>query len=74
MQSRIICSVEIHNWCKWLDYGEVAMNCMFDCIPHSCKIEQPDTLQRNGMTNSKWECVCGNNFFAKVIRNCFPLR
>ena len=61
MQSRIICSLEIHNWCKWLDCnmgcvgggggggGEVAKNCMFlYCIPYRCKIEQPDTYNIMG--------------------------
>ena len=40
---------------------EVAKNCMYLYIPYRCKIEQPDALQHNGMTNSdtemcKWYC------------------
>ena len=40
MQSRNTCSLEIHNWCKWLD-GEVSMNCMLYWISYSCKIVLP---------------------------------
>ena len=34
-------------------YGEAAMNCMFLLCSYKCKIEQPDTIQHNGMTNSE---------------------
>ena len=31
------------------------MNCMFYCIPYMYKIEQPDTLQHNGMKKFEME-------------------
>ena len=50
MQSRIICSLEIDNWCKWLDcnMGKKARIACLDCIPYRCKIEQPDTYSIMG--------------------------
>ncbi len=30
----------------------VICNCMLDCIPYRCKIEQPATQQLNGIKNS----------------------
>ena len=59
MQSRIICSIEIHNCYKWLDC-KIGMKLRIACfysIPYICKMVQPDTLQHNGMTNSEIE-IC----------------
>ena len=41
-----------------LEYGEVVKNGKFLHIPYRCKIEQPDTRQSNGITNSETEmCI-----------------
>ena len=50
MQLRIICSLEVYNWCK-LDYSmgkypRIAA-CLYS-IPYSCKIEEPDTYNIMG--------------------------
>ena len=40
--------------------GEVDKNCINIYIysPYRCKVEQPDALQHNGMTNSEMEmCI-----------------
>ena len=55
MQSRIICSLEIHNRCKWSDcnMGKKPRTISFLHIPYRCKIEQVDIRQGNGMKNSE---------------------
>ena len=54
-------------------YGEVAMNCMFLLGSYRCKIEQPDTIQHNGMTNSENRNVHEETscFVTKNLK-CFP--
>ena len=53
-------SLEIHNWCKWLDCDmEGAKNCKFLHSSYRCKIEQLDTRQHYGIKNSETEmCIC----------------
>ena len=43
---------------------------------NKCMVEQPDTIQHNGITNSKMEiCACENKFvLLQVIGNSFPWR
>ena len=47
MQTRITCSLQLHNCCKWMDCEmgkKQIIACMLQ-IPHRFKVEQSDALQ-----------------------------
>ena len=54
-------SMEIHNWCKWLDcdMGKWPRIACLYCIPYRCKREQPDTYNIRDKI-LKWIYACGN--------------
>ena len=52
--AKIYMFLEIHNWCKWFDCN-MGKKLRIVHIPYRCNIEQPDTRQHNGMTNSETE-------------------
>ena len=54
MLSRIICSYTFTTGQVFgCDMRKWPKNCMFLLISYGCKVEQPDILQHNGMTNSE---------------------
>ena len=59
MQSRIIFSLDIHNWCKWLDcnMGNWLRIVYLCCIPYRCKIKQPDTNNVSSFAKNTWRLL-----------------
>ena len=65
MQSRIICSLEIHNWCKWLDcnmgkYPRIVSFCVLFHMDARLNNLIPDKVI--GVKKLKWKGACGSGF------------
>ena len=55
-------------------YGEVAKNCMHSHNPYRCKVQQPDALQHNGMTNCNGNVHVEVRSFVKSTWKLLPLK